>query len=74
MSKKKSNNYSNNKKSNPNINKQNNTQKNKIEKEEIVAPKVEVSKDGKKLVETTEFDNTFKVTDIIKKQEQEKIM
>jgi len=60
MSKKKSNNYSNNKKSNPNINKQNNTQKNKIEKEEIVAPKVEVSKDGKKLVETTEFDNTFK--------------
>ena len=60
MSKKKNNNYSR-KKNNSNVSKQNNYPvKNNIDDDEIVANKVEVSKDGKKLIETTEFDDTFK--------------
>ena len=58
MSKKKYNNYSNNKKNNSNNKKNNNI--NNTNSEDVIAPKVELSKDGKKLVETTEFDDTFK--------------
>ena len=58
MSKKKYNNYSNNKKNNSNYKKNNNI--NNTNSEDVIAPKVELSKDGKKLVETTEFDDTFK--------------
>ena len=74
MSKKKNNNYSNNK-NNSNVNKQNNNPvKNKIDDEEVVANKVEVSKDGKKLIETTEFDDTFKkeINNIKHKNEKNK--
>lgn len=74
MSKKKNNNYSN-KKNNSNVNKQNDYPiKNSIDDDEIVANKVEVSKDGKKLIETTEFDDTFKkeINNIKHKKEKSK--
>ena len=59
MSKKKNNNYSN-KKNNSNVNKPKENPKIENEDEEVVATKVELSQDRKKLIETTEFDDTFK--------------
>ena len=71
MSKKKNSNY---KKSNSYVNKQKQNPIKENKDEDIVATKVEVSKDGKKLTETTEFDNTFKeeINNIKKHNEKRK--
>lgn len=71
MSKKKNSNY---KKSNSYVNKQKQNPIKENNDEDIVATKVEVSKDGKKLTETTEFDNTFKeeINNIKKHNEKRK--
>ena len=60
MSKKKNYNYSNNKKNNSYNKQKIDKPRNNDAEEEVIAPKVELSKDRKEIIETNEIDNTFK--------------